>query len=176
MLFPIHDRTPPSAHPIWKIPGLSRWCVFGDWMHTVDLGLTLNLLGSIMWELVFEGPGSVRSNFGAMWQSILRTYARLGTRHRINNMVLGQFWRPGDYAALIRVKAAEARDLVPVMISICEAAYDNSMRDEHRLRVLFLIDPNGPRSCVAAADHVSCCFVAAWRTVLLTNDHPPSAP
>ena len=54
-LFDVQDRAAPSPHDIWQIPGMCRWSVVGDWMHLVDLGTGLAVIGPVMAEIVLEG-------------------------------------------------------------------------------------------------------------------------
>eukprot|EP00969_Alexandrium_andersonii_P304119 13443415-Alexandrium_andersonii.AAC.1 len=43
------------------------------------------------------------------------------------------FWKPGEFAMMSRMKAAEAKALVPVFVELLKLNYDGSPRDGHRL-------------------------------------------
>ena len=46
----------------WGIPGVTIAYCRPDWMHTVDLGVLLYLLGNVFWELFQELGAHLTSN------------------------------------------------------------------------------------------------------------------
>ena len=47
-----------SSHPVWDIPGIGRHSAPYEWMHTSDLGVLTNLVGSAVAECMHEGPAT----------------------------------------------------------------------------------------------------------------------
>ena len=72
-------------HPVWDLAGVTRWhCQGGDLMHTGCLGVVAWFLGSVLWELVYDGPfeGSVDRRIKAVWGHIVHWYDELGVKNR----------------------------------------------------------------------------------------------
>ena len=44
------------CHPVWNIKGVGRWHIMLDLMHTGSLGVLLNVLGGVFWEMLHDGP------------------------------------------------------------------------------------------------------------------------
>jgi len=112
----------PSQHPIWNIPGLTRYHAPGDLMHTGCLGVILWLLGSVLWELLYDCDyftGTVKSRLEQLWHEIDLAYDALGFTSRIScltiQMILGA--TAEDFPCL-GVKAAEAKQLLPVVLQV----------------------------------------------------------
>ena len=82
-------------------------------MHTGDLGALLYYEGSVLWELLYDGPfvGTDKSRVGQLWSLILRTYDVLKTPSRIPILLPSTFARTGDFARL-SCKAAHAKHLL----------------------------------------------------------------
>ena len=128
-----------SDHPVWDLIGVNRWHAPGDLMHTGCLGVLLWLLGSVLWELIFDGPfrGALEARKQRLWALIQAKYNALEIPccYRIADIDLDRFRHAHAFAEL-RAKAAEARHLLPVMASLCRDLNDGSARDAHRLAAL----------------------------------------
>ena len=128
-----------SEHPIWDLEGVARWHVPGDLMHTGCLGVLLYILGSTLWELVFDGPygGSAQARAKAVWQKISHKYVELGVdaSNRLADLDLDRFRQKHHFPEL-RCKAAEARHLLPVLTEVCRDLNRSTARDLHRLAAL----------------------------------------
>ena len=129
--------SPCSEHPIMSIPGVSRFSVPGDLMHTGDLGVLGYFLGSILAELLVDGPftGPQAAQLKVIWRLVQDKYQELGVTNRLTNLTKEMFLRQGDFPVL-KAKAAESRALLFVLESVCEDLDDGSDRDQHRLRAL----------------------------------------
>ena len=57
------DNTAISTHPIWDIPGIGRHSAPYEFMHTNDLGVLTNLVGSALAECMREGPRTHKEPF-----------------------------------------------------------------------------------------------------------------
>ena len=98
-------------------------------------------IGGALHELTFDGPFTcnVDQRVSKIHDLICEIYADIGTKNRIASFTLGMFNNPGRFACLSS-KAAEARDLVPVMARLCRKVHNGSTRDEHRCRVFELLE------------------------------------
>ena len=103
-------------------------------MHTGDLGVVCWFLGSVIWELVHDGPfpGTIPSRIEQLFATIRATYAELGTGSRLTRLTRQQFEHKDGFASLW-AKAAESRELLVAMVLILERCDSGSDRDGHRL-------------------------------------------
>ena len=126
-----------SAHPVWDLVGVTRWCAPGDLMHTGCLGVLSWLLGAVLWELVYEGPfaGTLQQRLDALFAAIQRWYAALGVGERFTHLTLEMFRKEAAFAELSG-QAAETRHLLPVLTALCQELGCRSDRDRHRLAAL----------------------------------------
>ena len=125
-------------HPVWDLAGVTRWhCQGGDLMHTGCLGVVAWFLGSVLWELVYDGPfeGSVDRRIKAVWGHIVHWYDELGVKNRLGQLTLEMFKTTGNFACL-KGKAAENHQLLPVLRALCSQLGAFSDRDRHRQRAL----------------------------------------
>lgn len=89
-------------------------------MHTGCLGVVAWFLGSVLWELVYDGPfeGSVDRRIKAVWGHIVHWYDELGVKNRLGQLTLEMFKTTGNFACL-KGKAAENHQLLPVLRALC---------------------------------------------------------
>ncbi len=74
----------PTTHKIMNIAGLTRFHFPGDLMHTGCLGVVQYLVGSVLYELVFEGPfGRPKEALDKVWGMIRERYSVLGIKNRL---------------------------------------------------------------------------------------------
>eukprot|EP00969_Alexandrium_andersonii_P035148 1538889-Alexandrium_andersonii.AAC.1 len=102
-----------------------------DWMHTVDMGIVPNLVGSTLDEFMQEMRGARSVNLTLVWERVQEIYEEQGTRHRIRRVTKDMVG--GPFAHLTRCKAAELAALVPVMRQYVEERDTGSERDGHRV-------------------------------------------
>ena len=78
----------PSHHTIFQIHGLTRYHVPGDLMHTGDLGVVANLNGSVLWELLYDGPyrGNEDARLASIENILREHYERRGSTSRIGRL------------------------------------------------------------------------------------------
>lgn len=102
----------------WGIPGVVISYCRPDWMHTVDLGVLLYLLGNLFWEIfkelggTFDAPGDAI----AMLRNMLRTAShQLGKEPPIFRLTVLMFRKRANAKPRLCCKAAEARHVLPVM-------------------------------------------------------------
>lgn len=117
---------PPSTHPLLvKIPGgLVAYRPAIDLLHTVDLGVSVRICGSILYSWCFQGNATkadATKNMRVLWESIQQKYKSMKVAERFTNLTLSQFInvdKTSTAVPLLKGKAAEIRHLVPVLASV----------------------------------------------------------
>eukprot|EP00969_Alexandrium_andersonii_P079572 3508430-Alexandrium_andersonii.AAC.1 len=81
-------QPPPNQHPIWRAPGCSLFSITIDEMHTEDLGVVLEYLGSVLWTLVYDGQlqGTADQRLELIWDRVRTLYREKGIRTRLSNL------------------------------------------------------------------------------------------
>ena len=81
------DREPPlPPHPVWALPGVTRWHYMGDLMHNNFLGVDLHVLGGTIKELTDAGGpymGNESERFNGLWEDFQRAYGTLDITNRL---------------------------------------------------------------------------------------------
>ena len=107
---------------MFGIPGLNPLAISLDILHTWDLGISLHLLGSFLWDLLEESEEANRDlAWEALFEEIQSTYASqnvpLGSK-------LGRLkWKDlaksnNEYPMLKHVKGRRVRHFAPVALEI----------------------------------------------------------
>ena len=106
----------PSAHPLWKTPGLTVWNVAWDILHGLDLGPTIHVIGNILDDLVQlrQLGRNQEDRVKELWTRAKRHYQDLQIQNRLPGLDLGSFKNQADYPKM-RCKANEARHFLPVL-------------------------------------------------------------
>jgi len=100
-----------------QIVGVSILSFYPDWMHCKHLGIDKHLLGSVLYVLVHHIlPDDVEANLAVLWRDIEQTYKDLGTDNRYGHMRQTMFHAKSQ--PKLKGKAAEVRDLGPVMVKV----------------------------------------------------------
>ena len=128
---------PVTDHAVSKLVGVTRFHTPGDLMHSGDLGVVQYLAGSVLAELLEEGPwvGREQDRLDQLWCAIRAAYGQTGCSNRLSLLKKEMFLRADDFPCL-SAKAAESRSLLGVLRRICHEHHEGSDRDEHRLRAL----------------------------------------
>lgn len=108
--------------PLWSVPGVSSDIVVVDWLHCADLGVTADILGNILLELVDLQLGSDRSvKMKTLWHQINDEYGKHGVSqdNRFPVLRLGSFFN-GKKSPKLKGKAAHIRALVPILDCIVQ--------------------------------------------------------
>ena len=118
-----------DAHPnragVFEVPGLWLPHIQLDWMHSKHLGVDQNLLGSTLAFLTtykMRELGSEADNMHVVWNQIKETYEEALTPSRFSIIVPNMYKH--DPFPLLRGKAAEIKDLVPIMAVVARAFLD----------------------------------------------------
>eukprot|EP00969_Alexandrium_andersonii_P034339 1502296-Alexandrium_andersonii.AAC.1 len=111
-----------SPHPFLHLPGISRFSLCVDVMHTVCLGVASLAVGSALYSLVLARAGreSQAACLQKLFAEIKELYAEMGTTNKLTNLRVTMIKKPGEFAELSS-RAAEARALVPVVARLCKA-------------------------------------------------------
>ena len=120
---------------IWSIPGfVLRYCR-PDWMHCCDLGITQDVSGNCMYELLQELGGS-QSNGQKQCSQLMNMIAVASKELRVdkpfNKLTVGMVVRAGK--PKLRLKAAETRHFIPVLMFMLNHFFKNDS-DHSRLRL-----------------------------------------
>ena len=128
--FPLH-------HPIFEVVSIE--CICMDIMHILHLGITMYLLGSVLWVLTQEVlGGSAKANMETIWQDILSEYDVQGATTRYSSIKLSMFVvKP---SVKLKGKAQEIKCLVPILRAVWDKRCDDTVV-HHRLisRALMLM-------------------------------------
>ena len=103
-------------------------------MHTSDMGVVSVFVGSILWELVFDGPlhGNATHRTDQLFTLIQTAYDQLESSSRLGHLTRSMFEQERDYPRLC-AKAAESRHVLFALEIVCDQLNLGSSRDEHRL-------------------------------------------
>ena len=128
----------PNEHPIWRAPGASLFAVTIDEMHTEDVGVILEYIGSVLWTFVYDSEleGNPDARMRTIWGRIRDLYAEKAVRTRLVNLTLSMFTEqraPRRAYPTLSAHAAEARALLPLIVQMCSDLNTGSARDALRL-------------------------------------------
>ena len=128
---------PQSGHVFTTIKAITRFHSPGDLQHTGDLGVAGYMLGSTLWDLVYDGPftGTIEERRSALWKMITDEYDLQRSDSRLGSLTLSMFHTPGQFPYL-KGRASENQRLLFVVAEVCRQMSDGSERDGHRLRAL----------------------------------------
>jgi hypothetical protein len=105
-----------SLSTLMAAPFLTNQCFLPDWMHVMDLGVTLDFLGNLFKYLVDSGklPGRNQElRTTALWKDIRDYYKRAEVPSKIPTLTHTMLLKEGGGKPKLRAKAGEARGLVP---------------------------------------------------------------
>ena len=123
-----------SHHPVWDIPGVTRFTHMGDMMHGGDLGTGLQLHGSSLDHLTrpdgpYESPGRA-GRVRACWSDVQESYVATGVMKRIQTLTPEMIDGKSGYPCL-SIKASECRHLMRPMLHLLERQLSDSSFDGH---------------------------------------------
>ena len=108
--------------PLWSVPGVNSDIVMVDWLHACDLGVTADVLGNVLLELVDTIPGQDRqSRMACIWKDISEAYRANNIEYsmRFPSIQMKSFLQTGKSPKL-KGKASHIRALVPIMLGVAE--------------------------------------------------------
>lgn len=127
--------TPPSAHVLFTLPGVTSKNVAHDALHVVFCkGLLSHLLGSVLHLLCWTGTGRQTTQpavkLQAIWSKVQEFYSTHSSPTRLSNLRLKMFChdeqKPHSDYAFLNCKGAETKHLLPALFWVMQLAYDRS--------------------------------------------------
>ena len=112
---------------LFSCPGVDLACFQIDWLHAVDLGVTCDFLGNLMYYLLPKWPGTtMQARCSAMYRHIQAFYRAGNPGNQLDNltplMLRQQSKKTSKMGSpKLRASAGEARCLVPWALQIAEA-------------------------------------------------------
>ena len=127
-----------TDHPIRDLLNFCRFLSTGDLMHSGPLGTVSQFIGSVMAELVFDGPweGTTQQRLQLLWENIVYEYEQTNAASRLSMLPLSSFYHGDRDFACLTGKAGDALSLLFVLHNICIEFNDGSSTDGHRLACL----------------------------------------
>jgi hypothetical protein len=122
MSFHTELRHAGKSCPMWSVPGVNSSIVIVDWLHCADLGVTADVMGNVLLELLDFFVGADRHvKMRALWSRIRQEYAlqQIPQSYQFPNLRLASFFN-GKKSPKLKGKAAHVRGLVPVLDSIVQ--------------------------------------------------------
>jgi hypothetical protein len=102
-----------------QIEGVTILSFYPDWMHCKSLGIDKPLLGSTLYVLVhYILTGTVEENVAHVWGDIVQIYEEEDVENRYGHMRQTMFHTKSQ--PKLKGKAAEVKDLGPVMVKVWE--------------------------------------------------------
>ena len=105
------------ASPIFAWPGFRYDMLDADWMHTVDLGVTLVVLGNIFLDFFYHLGGTHREPkqaLGLLMSMIKVASKAKDTEPPIWDLTMGMIASSASEYPVMKLKAGEARYMVPI--------------------------------------------------------------
>ena len=99
---------------IWQIPGFVIQFIRPDFMHVADLGVSINCLGNVLWH--------------CFRHMIMVAAHEMHVELPIMDLTVGMFRAEAKKKAKARLKAAECRHLIPIVLLMFQTHFKN---DEH---------------------------------------------
>ena len=128
----------PSSHPIWTIPGVSKFTVALDLMHCLDLGVLSHFLGSSLHTLLYDNDmrGTLVEREAELWTRVRGCYAENAVPTRVSSLTRSRWCdadAPHTAPPVLKFKAAETRYLLLPVLDLCERYGRGTPRDDARL-------------------------------------------
>ena len=98
-----------------------------DELHICHLGITQYFLGSVLWLLVFDMPGSSDVNMDRVWKSITEFYKGHRTSSQFSVLRISMFTnplKPKDHYPCLKGKGIEIKNLVPALAMVWDTFAD----------------------------------------------------
>ena len=98
-------------------------------MHTGAGGVLCWFVGSVLWELVFDGPwpGTQEDRLQALWEHIVFTYGHLDSRSRLSRLNISMFYHGDKSFTCFTGKTGDTLELLFVLREICREFNDMTL-------------------------------------------------
>ena len=115
-----------SISPAFNIPFVTTETFQMDWLHTTDLGISLEFLGGILAWACDYLEGNQAQKCSALHLRMKAYYKRTCKTSCLLELKPTMIWKqPGAYARL-RAKAGEARDLIDFAVEVTNELFDHT--------------------------------------------------
>ncbi len=122
-----------TPSPLLRCPGMRLELVGIDWLHTMDLGVSQDVMGNLFVEAMELQGGSRASQLSWLWEGICLFYKRHKPCSQLTNLTQDMIFKPGK-APKIRAKGGETRYLVPFAVELAQTCSEQQ-RTDHWLTV-----------------------------------------
>lgn len=106
-------------------PGFNLDMVAIDWLHTVDLGVSQDMIGCLLIEAAQLEEGNKSSQLQRIWSKIRAYYAEVKPPSQLDNLTFDMLVQPGKSPKL-KAKGGETRYLVPFAKRLAEDCYERA--------------------------------------------------
>ena len=118
-------------HPVWSLPGVSRYTFHGDWAHTVEGGIMLYL--HLHCLTTIKGFACVGLNATAacrhLWRILCAAYGECGTTSRLQ--CLTPTMLDLSKTVMLKCKMNVSKNLVSPLLRVCRKYLDDSDASLH---------------------------------------------
>ena len=129
-----------NTHALFYLPNVAIFTVRADTMHIADLGVSHHILGNVLYHACycsgnrFGGTPAARLEF--LFDRISILYRARNTPNQVHNLTLSMFTDPDAHSLThpclsTRVKAAEARHLVPIVAALWKDLRNGTIIEKH---------------------------------------------
>ena len=102
----------------FSIPNMQVQDIMIDWLHTMDLGISQDIIGNVFWNVLPQLPGANQeARIRNLWGRIRQFYKDNKTKSRLEN-ITREMIKAGKKPPKLRSKAAECRYLVPFAVQL----------------------------------------------------------
>ena len=138
--------------PLFELPGVSTATVLVDWLHAVELGISQDATGNVLWHYLHKDGvmpvAGMKEKLVHLNDKLKAFYAELKPSNRIGRLTLKMIKSPG-MSPKLKTKGAEARALRPWIKMLAEELVQHEP-DEAHIQMLCCID--ALVACSAAVD------------------------
>ena len=149
--------------PMFGIPLFHPGCVLVDWLHTMDLGVTADMLGNFFHEMLsYMAGSSKKEKVKNLWVIMQRWYDAHPEANRLNNLT-PEMIKQDQSKPKLRGKASQVKSLVPFAVDLARQHCHGSARLDTMRSAICLLDffiSKSRRSPVAFGRGSSC-----WKKV-----------
>lgn len=111
---------------LFSLPGVSPDLVFPDWMHSADMGVTMDVIAHVFREVLPFYDGDAPQKIKGLFQDILKYYEIFKVKDRLQTLDTKNFTCSGEGKAnKMKCKASQARALVSFLPLLCEKHFRN---------------------------------------------------
>ena len=128
--------------PLFSLPGVSTGTICVDWLHCIELGISQDAAGNVLWQVLHKAgvlPGASMKARLAHLNGILQAFnAELKPSNPVHHLTLQMVRREGKSPKL-HTKGAESRGLRPWILQLAKRLVAHCP-DEAHIRMVCCID------------------------------------